>query len=188
MMEINKSRTTAIETSERVKIVRNRLQHDAQRVQQRKEEAERDLEEAIPHLEAAKEALMSIKQKDINLLKTLANPHNLIQRIMDAVLILHHKTVIPAMQDETVHMGKHRFPRLKTSWRHSLVFLRERGFLRSLLDFPKEKLNDETIELLEPYLNQSDFGVDSGMFFLFPFPISFTSCCWGIGHRECLFV
>ena len=35
------------------------------------------------------------------------------------------------------------------------------GFLDKLVNFPKEQINDETVELLEPYFNAPDFNYDS---------------------------
>lgn len=34
-------------------------------------------------------------------------------------------------------------------------------FLPSLLNFPKEQINDETVELLLPYFNAPDFNFES---------------------------
>ena len=53
-----------------------------------KEDAERDLAEAKPALDAALAALNSITPKDIGALKALKNPPDIIKRIFDCVLLL----------------------------------------------------------------------------------------------------
>lgn len=53
-----------------------------------KEDAQRDLAAAQPALEAAVAALNSITPKDINALKALKNPPDVIKRIFDCVLLL----------------------------------------------------------------------------------------------------
>ena len=37
--------------------------------------------------------------------------------------------------------------------------MQQSNFLDLLLDFSKEQINDETVELLQPYLNFPDFNV-----------------------------
>ena len=53
-----------------------------------KDDAERDLAAAKPALDAAVAALNSISPKDINSLKALKNPPDVVKRIFDAVLLL----------------------------------------------------------------------------------------------------
>ena len=53
-----------------------------------KDDAERDLAQAKPALDAALAALNSITPKDINGLKALKNPPDVIKRIFDCVLLL----------------------------------------------------------------------------------------------------
>lgn len=53
-----------------------------------KQDAERELAEAKPALDAALSALNSITPKDINALKALKNPPDVIKRIFDCVLLL----------------------------------------------------------------------------------------------------
>ena len=53
-----------------------------------KADAERDLAEAKPALDAALAALNSITPKDIGSLKALKNPPDVVTRIFDCVLLL----------------------------------------------------------------------------------------------------
>lgn len=34
------------------------------------------------------------------------------------------------------------------------------NFLQSLISFPKDSINDETVELLDPYLSQEDYTLE----------------------------
>lgn len=60
----------------------------AQEISAVKEDAQRDLAAAQPALDAAVAALNSITPKDINALKALKNPPDVIKRIFDCVLLL----------------------------------------------------------------------------------------------------
>lgn len=53
-----------------------------------KNDAEKELEEAQPALQAALAALNSITPTDITSLKALKNPPNIVKRIFDCVLLL----------------------------------------------------------------------------------------------------
>lgn len=43
----------------------------------------------------------------------------------------------------------------------SVKMMGDMGFLTSLLNFPKEQINDETVELLKPYFAAPDFNYES---------------------------
>ena len=34
------------------------------------------------------------------------------------------------------------------------------GFLQALMSFPKDSINDETVELLQPYLTMEDYSLE----------------------------
>lgn len=65
-------------------------------------------------------------------------------------------------------------PLLKVSWQEnkgtmvlmgsyetSVKMMGDMGFLTSLLNFPKERINDETVELLQPYFAAPDFNYEA---------------------------
>jgi dynein heavy chain len=43
----------------------------------------------------------------------------------------------------------------------AVKMMSDSGFLSALLNFPKEQINDETVELLQPYFAAPDFNYDS---------------------------
>jgi dynein heavy chain len=50
---------------------------------------------------------------------------------------------------------------LAGSYDTSVKMMGDMGFLTSLLNFAKEQINDETVELLQPYFAAPDFNYDS---------------------------
>jgi hypothetical protein len=50
---------------------------------------------------------------------------------------------------------------LCTSYELSVKMMSDSQFLSHLMNFPKEQINDETVELLQPYFNAPDFNFES---------------------------
>lgn len=118
-----------------------------------KQIAEEQLLAAKPALEEATSALNSIQPAHISTIKKLAKPPHLIMRIMDCVLILQNKHIDPVVQDP-------ERPCPKPSWSESLKIMSQADFLSSLLNFAKDEMNEETIELIQPYLDMPDFSLE----------------------------
>lgn len=98
----------------------------------------------------AEEALNTIKPADIATVRRLGKPPHLIMRIMDCVLLLsQHRLDICQPDPEK--------PCLKPSWNESLKMMTNTGFLNMLVTFPKDTINEETVELLMPYLTMEDY-------------------------------
>jgi hypothetical protein len=123
---------------------------------QSKTVAELDLA-AKQTLDLAAKQMDGITPKDIQGLKALKSPPEIIQRIMDAVLILLQKPLDPVVVVE----GK-VCPVYAASYENAMLYLLgQSNFLDMLRTFPKENINDETVELLQPYLDFPDFSVVS---------------------------
>ena len=118
---------------------------------------ETDLLAAKPALDNAAKALDGIKDKDIQGLKALKSPPEIIQRIMDTVLLLLLKPMDPVKVVE----GK-VCPVYAASYKQATQYcISQSTFLPSLKAFPKENINDETVELMQPYLDFPDFTVEN---------------------------
>ena len=117
-----------------------------------KSSAEEKLEAARPALEEAEEALNTIKPANIATVRKLGRPPHLIMRVMDCTLILFRSKMPPISADPTV-------PCPKPSWAEALKVMASTNFLSQLLNFPKDTINDEMVELLEPYLTMEDYNM-----------------------------
>lgn len=110
------------------------------------------LEEARPALLEAEDALNTIRPVDITTLRKLQKPPHLIMRILDCVLLLHYHRMEPVRADP--ERGT-----FLTSWNESLRFMNNALFLTNLLHFPRKRITEEHIDLLEPYVNGLDYNL-----------------------------
>ena len=115
--------------------------------------AEVKLLAAKPALDEAEAALNTIKQNNIATVRKLGRPPHLIMRVMDCAMILFHTKLPPIKPDITL-------PCPRPSWTEALKVMASSSFLNQLLNFPKDTINDETVELLEPYLKMEDYSMD----------------------------
>jgi dynein heavy chain len=144
----------------------------AQKIQEDKESANRDLEKAMPFLKAANEACNSIDKKDIVDLKTNRNPVDVVKFTFDGLLLLRQLRILE-VSPETKVINKISAEFIHDSFEESAkAVLNDMKFLPDLLDFAvsqKDNINDETCELLQPYLR---FDEDPKKHWgPFPFPV-----------------
>ncbi|XP_052240013.1 dynein axonemal heavy chain 8-like isoform X2 [Dreissena polymorpha] len=154
LAEVTASATAAEKVKAEVQKVKDKAQHIVDDINKEKLYAETKLEAAKPALMEAERALQTIKASDIATVKKLGKPPHLIMRIMDAVLILFQKKI------DTVTADPEK-PCPKPSWSESLKLMSGSGFLQSLIAFPKDTINGETVELLEPYLRMEDYNMET---------------------------
>ena len=115
-------------------------------------------------MEQAKKAAASLNKKDIGFVAALPKPHDLIKRIMDCVSILLQKPLVKVEgMDIVVNKEPQKF--IKDSYKeYSLKMMSSTSFIPDLMNFSsskKDEINEETMELLEPYLNVDDFKPES---------------------------
>jgi len=145
---------------------------EADKIGAEKADAQNDLETAMPFLREAEAACNSIQKKDIAEMKTNKNPADIIKLSFDGLLLLQSKQILPVARQEGF-INKLTAPFIKDSFEeYARRDLADINFLKSLLDFAtneKDNMNDETCELLEPYLRFD--AMPSRNWSPWPFPV-----------------
>ncbi len=124
-------------------------------------------------IQAAEEALLTITPLDIAFVKQLKRPTRLIRQMMDCVLILFGLPLRNPIRIDPELQGPE--PSWESSLRVWISFLRkyilklnlfsfqllsDNSFLQNLKAFPRDRINDEQIELLQPYFRVSDYTLE----------------------------
>ena len=155
LKEVEIENKKAKEKSDEVEKVANNCINQKEQIATEKEAANRDLENALPFLERAKEAVNSIKPGDITELKGMRNAVATTRVILDTVHILFQRPLDP-VKPKAMNILKTDIPFVGDSFdTHTKNTLSSANFLKDLLDFSandKDNINEETIELLAPYL------------------------------------
>lgn len=86
------------------------------------ENAQRDLDEAIPALEEAMRALESLNKKDLGEIKAYTNPPELVETVMQAVMILRQS---------------------EPTWAEAKRQLGDTTFIKQLVEFDKDNMTDK---------------------------------------------
>ena len=152
LMEVTQRAKEAEKIKESVSKVKDRAEKIVAQINRERVVAEEKLEAAKPALQEAEDALNTIKPANIATVRKLGRPPHLIMRVMDSVIILFRKKLTLMQPDPTV-------PSPKPSWAEALKIMASTSFLSQLLNFPKDTINDEMVELLEPYLTMDDYNM-----------------------------
>ncbi|KAL3320549.1 Dynein heavy chain 8, axonemal [Cichlidogyrus casuarinus] len=153
LAEVTSKASAAQKVKEQVQVVKDKAQVLVDAISADKAQAEGKLEAARPAMEEAEAALETIKPAHISTVRKLGKPPHLIMRIMDCVLILFQKRMDPVTPDP-------ERPSPKPCWGEALKLMGNSAFLNGLLNFPKDSINDEMVELMEPYFNMEDFTME----------------------------
>ncbi|CAH8627144.1 unnamed protein product [Schistosoma bovis] len=131
------------EDQEQADIVRSRVKEDEMLAKQKAAEnqiiaddAQRDLDEAIPALEAANKALDSLDKNDISEIRVFTKPPQLVQTVMEAVCIM---------------LGQ------KGDWATAKTVLNDSNFLRKLVEYPKDDITDGQLKKLKKFIDNPEF-------------------------------
>ncbi|XP_038615472.1 dynein heavy chain 6, axonemal [Tachyglossus aculeatus] len=103
------------------------------------DDAQRDLDEALPALEAANKALDSLDKADISEIRVFTKPPDLVMTVMEAISILLNA---------------------KPDWTTAKQLLGDSNFLKRLLEYDKENIKPHILSKLQKYINNPDFVPD----------------------------
>ncbi len=156
LQEITTSTAKAEKKKGEVQQVADQLKGEKDIIAEDKRLVEEDLLAAKPALDGAREALNAITPKDIMMLKALKKPPELIKRLFDTVLILKHERLIDCVEIVVKDVKK-----LDVSWQYSVPMMARSTFLEELQNYPKDEINDETIEFLYPYMSDEDMTYEN---------------------------
>ena len=159
LKELNTRTEEAQQEKDRVEKIRHSCEEQRRQVGAERQVAEKDLQEARPYLDAALEAIEDIHSSDITELKAMSNPQTIIRLVFDCLLILKMKplhSVEPTMLKLGSRKDRIEVAFLKDSynlaWKQLLLDLNLIPSLKSFAKREKDNINEETIELLLPYL------------------------------------
>jgi len=149
----------ATKESEKVNNIKLECENDASRIQREKDECEKDLAAAQPYLDEAETAIKSIKTAHIVEVKKLAKPSDIIKLVFDGVLILFKQPLNP-VKEATLTVKKQEITFIDPSYTHASKMMGAPHFLKDLYAFSaegKDLINDETVELMAPYIEMKNF-------------------------------
>jgi dynein heavy chain len=130
-------------------------QATADAINAEKADAQVELDKAMPFLHEAESACNSIQKKDIVEIKANNKPVDIIKLVFDGILILQNKMVKSYSETECqINKTPGRF--IDNSYdEYAKKEVSDMDFLKNILLFAntqKDSINDETVELLTPYL------------------------------------
>nr|XP_039250408.1 dynein heavy chain 2, axonemal-like [Styela clava] len=105
------------------------------------ENAQRDLDEAVPALEEAMKALEALNKKDITEIKSYGRPPALVEMVLQAVMILRGS---------------------EPTWAESKRQLGDQNFIKQLVNFDKDNMSDRVLKKIgQQYVAHSEFHPDN---------------------------
>ena len=164
LADLRENAMLAQNEGDKVAKIKSKCEADATRIASEKAACEADLAKAQPFVDKAIKAINSIKPKHIAEIKRLAQPASIIKLVFDGCLLLFKKPMSP-VHESTMRVAKQDIIFIDPSWKEAQVLMSDARFLQSLFDFgnnQKDYINEETIELLEPYIElQTPDGNDA---------------------------
>jgi dynein heavy chain len=117
-----------------------------------KKECEHDLAEAIPLLNAALEALDTLKKSDVDLVKSMKNPPAGVKLVLESICVM--KDIKPEKIPDPTGSGK----MIQDYWKPSQKLLGDPAFLGSLKTYDKDNIPAATIKRIrEVYIPNPEF-------------------------------
>lgn len=121
--------------SRQVGAFRDECLKNKEKIEKEQEEANNDLQAALPYLREAEEAVKSITPKDIGELKSMKTPSDIIRLVFDGVLILLQNKLVE-VRPEMKNINKKQIEFIHDSFDESAkAMMADVHFLSNLFDF-----------------------------------------------------
>ncbi|XP_070580015.1 dynein axonemal heavy chain 1-like isoform X2 [Ptychodera flava] len=151
MEKIAKDTIVAEETQKVVQKEESEAAAKARETQAIADDAQRDLNEALPALDAALASLKSLNKNDVIEVRAMQRPPNGVRLVIEAVCIM--KSVKPKRV-----AGDKPGEKKDDYWEPGKALLQDPGkFLESLFKFDKDNIPDSSIVKIQPYIDSEDF-------------------------------
>ncbi|XP_055077792.1 dynein axonemal heavy chain 1-like [Periophthalmus magnuspinnatus] len=114
-------------------------------------DAQRDLDEALPALDAALTSLKSLNKNDVTEVRALQRPSPGVKLVIEAVCIM--KGIKPKNVP-----GEKPGTKVNDYWEPEKGLLKDPGkFLEGLFNYDKDNIPDTVIQLIQPYMDNEEF-------------------------------
>ncbi|XP_072521546.1 dynein axonemal heavy chain 1 [Salminus brasiliensis] len=114
-------------------------------------DAQKDLDEALPALDAALASLKSLNKNDVTEVRAMQRPPQGVKLVIEAVCIM--KGIKPKKV-----AGEKPGTKVDDYWEPGKGLLQDPGkFLESLFKFDKDNIPDSVIKLVQPYIDNEEF-------------------------------
>ena len=153
MVKVSHEKGEADKIASRVSKEEADAQKIADQVSAIKDDCETELNKALPILEGAEKALKCITAQDISYIKKLGQPPDDVRMVLEAVCVLMGRGAKRSLDPNTQKV-------VFDYWDTSKKMMNEAGFLKSLLDYDKEKIPQKTIDQLKKYMENPKFTYD----------------------------
>ncbi|XP_077969677.1 dynein axonemal heavy chain 1-like isoform X2 [Styela clava] len=151
MEQIQKDTITAKDTQVVVQKQEAEASVQAEKAQGIAESAQRDLDEALPALEAALASLKSLNKNDVIEVRAMMRPPAGVRLVIEAVCIM--REVKPKKV-----AGEKMGTKVDDYWEPGKALLQDPGkFLESLFKFDRDNIPDSVITKIQPYIDNEDF-------------------------------
>ena len=120
------------------------------------EDAQRDLAEALPALDAAVACLNKLKKSDIDEVRAMKKPPAGVKLTMQATCIMF--MIKPVMKNDPDNVGK----KVKDYWEaaQKSILTDANKLLANLKTYDKDNIDEKVIEEIEPFMTMAEFTPD----------------------------
>ena len=152
MEKIEKDSVIANETKSKVQVEEAEATKKAEETKAIADDAQRDLSEALPALDAAVASLKSLNKSDVVEVRALMRPPPGVRLVIEAVAIM--KEVKPRKVEDKERLGH----KIDDYWEPGKALLQDpTKFLESLFKYDKDNIPDSVIQRIQPYIDNDDF-------------------------------